>query len=368
MTVRTLAASIRRNTSGSRGAPGTHASGSGKVPRWAAEWSVVERTARRHGGSTPRLHWKVGYCSMKKNLIAAVFLACAVSLSIAGSALGFSGVNNGSFEAGSFSPAGFDTLVSGSTNLTAWTVDTGSVDWIGTYWPASDGSRSIDLSGSGPGAISQTIVTTVGNTYTVTFDLSGNPDCGPSLKTLTVGATGADIQSFSFDTGAAVNTRSDMKWEQRTYSFVATSSSATLTFTSTTDSGCGPALDNVVVTETAPEPTPNPTPSTISDCKDGAWRLLADANGDGFKNQGDCVSYVATDGKNVGSVTTAVTFAKGKATDHAAPSNVTHAAVAPHRNAPDAKATRQKAPTDAKTARVVNAGSHAPTGGHKADR
>jgi choice-of-anchor C domain-containing protein len=255
---------------------------------------------------------------MKKRPIAAALLACAASLSIAGSALGFSGLNNGSFEAGSFGPGPYDLLVTGSTNLNGWTVDSGSVDWIGSYWAASDGSRSIDLSGLGPGALSQTIATTVGYTYRVTFDLSGNPDCGPALKTLTVGAPGSDSQAFSFDIGAAANTRSDMKWEARTYTFVATGSSSTLTFASTTTGFCGPALDNVVISETAPEPTPNPTPLTIPDCKDGAWPDLADTDGSGFKNQGDCVSYVATDGKNGGSVPTPATPTTDKAKAHEA--------------------------------------------------
>jgi hypothetical protein len=33
-------------------------------------------------------------------------------------------------------------------------------------------------------------------------------------------------------------------------------------------------------------------------CKNGGWMNLADSNGKSFKNQGDCVSYVATHGKN----------------------------------------------------------------------
>jgi ephrin receptor-like protein len=41
-----------------------------------------------------------------------------------------------------------------------------------------------------------------------------------------------------------------------------------------------------------------PVPTTIDQCKDGGWQQLADANGTPFKNQGDCVSYVATDGRN----------------------------------------------------------------------
>jgi hypothetical protein len=39
-------------------------------------------------------------------------------------------------------------------------------------------------------------------------------------------------------------------------------------------------------------------PTSTSDCKNGGWQTLVDANGNPFKNQGDCVSYVATKGKN----------------------------------------------------------------------
>ena len=35
-------------------------------------------------------------------------------------------------------------------------------------------------------------------------------------------------------------------------------------------------------------------------CKNGGWQTLFDNHGNGFKNQGDCVSFVATKGKNPG--------------------------------------------------------------------
>jgi Tyrosine-protein kinase ephrin type A/B receptor-like len=41
-----------------------------------------------------------------------------------------------------------------------------------------------------------------------------------------------------------------------------------------------------------------PTP-TSNGCKKGGWRLLTDATGTPFKNQGDCVSYFATNGRNL---------------------------------------------------------------------
>jgi hypothetical protein len=39
-------------------------------------------------------------------------------------------------------------------------------------------------------------------------------------------------------------------------------------------------------------------PRSTEDCKKGGWRYLTDDRGVPFKNQGDCVSYVATRGRN----------------------------------------------------------------------
>lgn len=40
------------------------------------------------------------------------------------------------------------------------------------------------------------------------------------------------------------------------------------------------------------------TPSSKSDCKKGGWQELTDSEWAPFKNQGDCVSYVATQARN----------------------------------------------------------------------
>lgn len=230
---------------------------------------------------------------MKRRSIVSAAFALVASMSLAGSTFAFTGATNGSFEDGTFTANPFDTLTPGSTALTGWTVDSGSIDWIGSYWTASVGARSIDLNGFDTGAISQTLATTIGNTYTVNFDLSGNPVGPPTLKTMTVGATGATANTYSFDTATAANTVADMKWAPQTYSFFATSSSTVLSFASTIAGAFGPALDNVVVTEVA---------ATKNDCKDGGWVSMLDNQGNSFKNQGDCVSYFATGGKNLGSV------------------------------------------------------------------
>jgi choice-of-anchor C domain-containing protein len=220
------------------------------------------------------------------------------AIALAGATLAFTGPTNGSFETGTYvdGGSGFEQLNAGDTSITGWSVDAGSVDWIGTYWPAQDGSMSIDMSGVEAGTISQTLATTIGNTYTVSFFLSGNPAGLPTVKTLDVSATGGATASYTYDVTG--NDLTNMNWTPETYTFLATSASTTLSFVSTTAGAFGPAIDNIVITETVP---------TKSDCKDGGWQAMIDNAGNHFKNQGDCVSYFATGGKNLGALPPVIT-------------------------------------------------------------
>jgi choice-of-anchor C domain-containing protein len=231
---------------------------------------------------------------MQRRIGLGIALALIATLALTGSTLAFTGLINGSFEDnGNYVDVsgGFEELTAGDASLAPWTVDAGSIDWIGTYWPAQDGAMSIDLSGTSAGTLSQTFATTIGNTYTVSFGLSGNPAGDPAVKTLDVSATGGTPASYSYD--ATGNDLSNMNWTTETYSFLATSASSTLSFISTTAGAFGPALDNVVVTETVP---------TKDDCKQGGWQTMIDTAGNAFKNQGDCVSFFATKGKNLGAL------------------------------------------------------------------
>ncbi|MFS0738151.1 choice-of-anchor C family protein [Sphingomonas sp. 1P06PA] len=158
---------------------------------------------------------------------------------------------NGSFEDGP-DAGSFITLSAGDTSVTGWTVGAGTVDYIGSYWVASDGTNSFDLSGNGIGSISQTFDTIAGLTYNVTFDLAGNPAGDPATKTLLTMATGGSTQTDTF-TVTGANTLANMGWQTFSYSFVAQSASSTLTFSSDTATAFGPALDNVTVTA-VPEP------------------------------------------------------------------------------------------------------------------
>ena len=99
---------------------------------------------------------------------------------------------NGSFELGSVNPGGgWITLSSGNPAITGWEIFDGTIDYIGTYWQAADGSRSLDLNGSdGPAGVRQTFDTIGGATYQVSFALAGNPDGAPFTKSVQVTSGG----------------------------------------------------------------------------------------------------------------------------------------------------------------------------------
>ena len=136
----------------------------------------------------------------------------------------------------------------------------GGVDYIGSYWQAGNGTRSVDLSAIEPGFISQTFDTALGQSYLVTFLLAGNPDGPPPVKSLGVSAA-ADSGLYTFDTTG--HTTAAMGWTLEQFIFTATGSSTTLTFTSNSATSFGPALDNISVSEIS-EVVPEP----------GTWVML----------------------------------------------------------------------------------------------
>jgi len=166
-------------------------------------------------------------------------------------------ISNGSFEAASVDPGDtFVTLTLGSAAITGWTVTGHSIDYIGGYWQASDGERSIDLSGEGLGGIELTtdFATIAGQKYILTFDMAGNPDGPPDIKVLDV-HVGSITETFTFD--STYSTRDNMGWEERSLTFIATGGMTSLSFVSVLGDPpyYGAALDNVrVEAAAAPEP------------------------------------------------------------------------------------------------------------------
>lgn len=158
-------------------------------------------------------------------------------------------ITNGSFEASFINPGLYSTHGPGDTLISGWVVLPTTIDYIGTFWTSSAGARSLDLDGNfgNAGGIQQLFRTIPGERYTVTFDMAGHPEAGPTIKTLRVSADGQEV-TFTFDvTGKS---RANMGWVEKTWSFTADDTTATLQFVSLSGTGWGPALDNVRVTGT----------------------------------------------------------------------------------------------------------------------
>ena len=207
---------------------------------------------------------------MKKALVAIGVAALAAGAQAAA-------FQNGSFELGPATPpaGNFLTYASGATAITGWIVTGAGVNLYVRYWQASNGSRFLDLSAEDAGGVEQTFDTVAGRVYRVSFDLAGNPNGPPNCpggpdRSVQVQATGGNAATYAYDTTgrAAYN----MGWTGQTYTFTATGSSTLLSFVSLNHIPCGPALDNVVVTDV----TPNPVPATSD------WGLLALASLLGF--------------------------------------------------------------------------------------
>lgn len=175
-------------------------------------------------------------------------------------------LTNGSFELGNpnFNGFGFESLSAPDNfTITGWTVSSGSVDYVGPYWQAAHGQRSLDLAGLYfNGTIFQSFPTTVGVPYVVSFALAGNPDVQPRTTTVQVWVSsgGPPYASQTFNYVVNGQTHTNMGWTYVNWIFTAQSSLTTLGFTSLDTYNdpqwgysFGPALDDVSVTA-IPEP------------------------------------------------------------------------------------------------------------------
>jgi choice-of-anchor C domain-containing protein len=165
-------------------------------------------------------------------------------------------LSNGTFADPACAAAYCTVFAPDSSTIANWTVVSGSVDLITTYWQAPPGGgNSIDMDGNAPGEISNTFATIAGVQYVVNFDLSGNPD-GCGVKTVQVSAAAAS-QNFTFDSCTIPN-KSNMLWQDPQFFFTADAGLTTLDFKSLDASGpYGAAIGDVTV-------DPVPEPITVS--------------------------------------------------------------------------------------------------------
>ena len=193
-------------------------------------------------------------------------LVAFASLLLAATASHANLLTNGSFESGAFVDQGSNTmsLNPGSTAITGWTVVTDTTAWIGPTNPfslaANDGDFFLDLTNYQLGApfagVSQTIATTPGATYSLSFDLGGSTRWGLP-DGLTASAAGAS-KTFTTPSTGTLN-----DWYHETMTFVATGSSTTITLQGASGFNYI-GLDNVSVELGSVSAVPSP----------GTWALL----------------------------------------------------------------------------------------------
>jgi hypothetical protein len=122
----------------------------------------------------------------------------------------------------------------------------------GGYWTAAHGSYSVDLNG---GYVSQTVTgLTPGMTYILTFSLSANPSWCSVPDSCEVAAS-IGGQSSLFTAGGT-----SMAWTDKSLLYIATGTSAPISFVATKSVGSGgPAIDYVRITEDVPAQVPEPS-------------------------------------------------------------------------------------------------------------
>lgn len=170
---------------------------------------------------------------------------------------------NGGFEQGN--PGSF----SGGGTITNWVqsnIDVHSLSYDAGLSPLQPLKRWVDLNKTSPGYIQQTISTTVGQSYTISFNLAANNfGARTTIKTCRLSVIGSSTltQDYSFNPSSTTyGTYESMGWIAQTYTFVADNSSTTIKFESTCPS-CfqfGPAIDCVCVqADNSSTSTPTPT-------------------------------------------------------------------------------------------------------------
>ena len=154
---------------------------------------------------------------------------------------------NGSFELGVNPGLNATLLAVDSTTITGWTVLSGSVDYTENRWTAAEGKRCLDMTGVSGGTLVQTITGfTVGRRYRLSFQMAGNPEGGPTVKSMRA-SIGDAARIYTFN--GAGRSGVDMGWEERHLDFTANSSALILAFTGLDSGIYGAALDAVSIGE-----------------------------------------------------------------------------------------------------------------------
>ena len=167
---------------------------------------------------------------------------------------------NGSFEQTGASAVftGGVAPVSGpdSTAITGWAVSNAAQFQINRNYDASAGKTSVELSGTGSGIFTTIDNFVVGSTYSISFDLSGNPDATVNPIVKVTASDIGEIDSFTYDSPVG-QTAGNMGWARVATNFIATNRSHRISFYNgniTATNYFGPVIDNVFIGAAVPEP------------------------------------------------------------------------------------------------------------------
>ncbi|HEY2786639.1 MAG TPA: DUF642 domain-containing protein [Fimbriiglobus sp.] len=177
-------------------------------------------------------------------------------------------ITNASFEFGGNTPDRISaTIPGGSSDLTGWTAPNANVDWVrNEFWQSGNAPRSLDMTSLTMGGLSQTVATTPGTDYTLSFSTLINPDRRYFAThfldvTVTDVDSGTDLARNLYGLGYGTQTAADMQWEFQAINFTATGTLTRfgfLTDPAFSDSG-RTAVDNVTLTSgsvSGPVPAP----------------------------------------------------------------------------------------------------------------
>ena len=185
-------------------------------------------------------------------------------------------VTNNSFESGAFVNNGQGTMVLalGSTTITGWTVINDQLAWIISPNPyglaAQDGNAFLDLTaypaGAPFGGVSQTLATTIGNQYEVSYYLGTYTQVWGGPPVSIQASAGSTTQTCTVST-----TSNQSTWTLCTMNFLASGTSTALNFIGTAGFQYI-GLDNVSVNDLGASTTttttttgqPVPEPSVLS--------------------------------------------------------------------------------------------------------
>ena len=194
-------------------------------------------------------------------LIASIFVSIVLATSAAHAA---TLLTNGSFETPVVPVGSFSSFAVGSSAITGWTVVgpagtsvspvSGTFAQNGVAFIAQDGVQWLDLTGfniNSTEGVAQTVATTVGNLYQLSYFVGNTTGGGIFGTTSTVNVSITGVAPFS-DTNSTTSPTAQ-NWQQFTHTFVAAATSTVLQFTNGdpgTDNNNG--LDHVVLLDLGP--------------------------------------------------------------------------------------------------------------------